>query len=97
MNTTEFLMIAAAIVPDRAAIAFDGRQYTFEALQERVNRLANAMSDLGVGKGDRVAAMQTNCNHLVEIYFATAQLDAVYVPINFRAKQDELATMLRHR
>ena len=94
MNTTEFLMIAAAIVPDRAAIAFDGRQYTFEELQERVNRLANAMSDLGVGKGDRVAAMQTNCNHLVEIYFATAQLDAVYVPINFRAKQDELATML---
>ena len=94
MNTTEFLMIAAAIAPDRAAIVFDGRQYSFESLQERVNRLANAMSDLGVGKGDRVAAMQTNCNHLVEIYFATAQLDAVYVPINFRAKAEELATML---
>ena len=94
MNTTEILMIAAAIVPDRTAIVFDGQRFSFEALQERVNRLANAMSDLGVGKGDRVAAMQTNCNHLVEIYFATAQLDAVYVPINFRAKGEELATML---
>ena len=94
MNTTEILMIAAAIVPDRTAIVFDGQHFSFEALQERVNRLANAMADLGVGKGDRVAAMQTNCNHLVEIYFAAAQLDAVYVPINFRAKEEELATML---
>ena len=95
MNTTEFLMIASAIVPERDAIVFNGQRYSFESLQERVNRLANAMSALGVGPGDRVAAMQTNCNHLIELYFAAAQLDAIYVPINFRAKEDELATMLR--
>ena len=94
MNTTEFLMIAAAIVPDRTAVVFDGQEIGFEMLQERVNRLANAMSELGIGAGDRVAAMQTNCHHLLEIYFAAAQLDAIYVPINFRAKEDELATML---
>ena len=94
MNTTEFLMIASAIVPERTAIVFDGDHISFEMLQERVNRLANAMSELGIGRSDRVAAMQTNCHHLVEIYFAAAQLDAIYVPINFRAKKDELATML---
>ena len=94
MNTSEILMLAAAIVPERAAIVFDGEQYSFEALQDRVNRLANAMSELGIGSGDRVAAMQTNCNHLIETYFAAAQLDAIYVPINFRAKEDELETML---
>ena len=94
MNTSEFLMLAAAIVPERTAVVFDGREYSFEQLQARVNRLANAMSALGIGPGDRVAAMQTNCNHLLEIYFAAAQLDAIYVPINFRAKEDELATMV---
>jgi acyl-CoA synthetase (AMP-forming)/AMP-acid ligase II len=94
MNTTEFLMIASAIVPERTAIVFDGEHISFEMLQERVNRLANAMSELGVERGDRVAAMQTNCHHLIELYFAAAQLDAIYVPINFRAKEDELATML---
>ena len=94
MNTSETLMIASAIVPDRDAIVFNGQRFSFEALQERVNRLANAMSELGVGRGDRLAAMQTNCNHLIELYFASAQLDAIYVPINFRAKEDELATML---
>lgn len=94
MNTTEFLMIASAIVPERMAIVFGGDHISFEMLQERVNRLANAMSELGIGQGDRVAAMQINCHHLIEIYFASAQLDAIYVPINFRAKEDELATML---
>ncbi len=94
MNTTEILTIAAAIVPDRTAVIFDGDRISFELLQERVNRLANALAELGIGPGDRVAAMQTNCHHLLEIYFAAAQLDAIYVPINFRAKEDELATML---
>ena len=95
MNTTEFLMIASAIVPDRTAIIYDGQRFTFQDLQERANRLADAMAQMGIGPGDRVAAMQTNCNQLLEIYFAAAQLDAIYVPINFRAKEDELATMLR--
>ena len=94
MNTTEILMIASAIVPDRTAIIYDRNRFSFQDLQDRVNRLANGMADLGIGPGDRVAAMQTNCHHLLEIYFAAAQLDAIYVPINFRAKEDELATML---
>ena len=94
MNTSEFLMLAAAIVPDRTAVIYDGRRLTFEQLQERAHRLANAMSGLGIARGDRIAAMQVNCHHLLEIYFAAALLDAIYVPVNFRAKADELAVML---
>ena len=94
MNTSEFLTIAGAIVPDRPAVIFDGRTITFEGLAERVNRLANGLSEIGVGPGDRVATMQVNTNQCVEAYFAAAQLDAIYVPINFRAKSEELAQML---
>ena len=94
MNTSEFLTIAGAIVPERPAIIFDGRTITFEGLAERVNRLANALSEMGVGAGDRVAIMQVNTNQCIEAYFAAAQLDAIYVPINFRAKTGELAQML---
>ena len=94
MNTSEFLTIAGAIVPDRTAIIFDGQEYSFEALADRVNRLANVLSDMGVGAGDRVATMQVNTNQSIETYFAAAQLDAIYVPVNFRAKSDELETML---
>ena len=94
MNTSDLLTIAGAIVPERPAIIFDGQTITFEGLAERVNRLANGLSEIGVGPGDRVATMQVNTNQCIEAYFAAAQLDAIYVPINFRAKSDELAQML---
>ncbi len=38
--------------------------------------------------------LQVNCNQCVETYFATAKLGAIYVPLNFRAKGDELTYML---
>ena len=95
MNTTEFLMIASAIVPDRAALIFDGQETTYAGLQERVNQLANALADQGVGPGERLAIMQVNSPQVIETYFAAAQLDAIYVPINFRAKTEELGQMLR--
>ena len=94
MNTSELLTIAQAIVPERPAVVFDGRIITFEGLAERVNRLANGLSEMGVGPGDRVAIMQVNTNQCIEAYFAAAQLDAIYVPINYRAKTGELAQML---
>ena len=86
MNTTEFLTIANAIVPDRTAVVFEGRRYTYEDLQERVSRLANALSDLGVGPGDRVASMQVNTNQVIETYFASASLDAIYVPFQLQGQ-----------
>ena len=94
MRTTEFLTIAGAIVPDRTAVNFDAEPVSFEGLQQRSNRLANAMAARGVGRGDRVAMMQVNCIQGIEAYFAAAQLDAIYVPINFRAKTEELQQML---
>ena len=94
MNTTEFLTIASAIVPERPAFIFDGQRFSFADLQQRVNRLASSLSQQGVGPGDRVATMQVNSHQSIEIYFAAAQLDAVYVPLNFRAKAEELELML---
>jgi len=94
MNTTDFLSIATSICPDKVAIVFEGERYTFSQLNDRVNSLANSLSKLGVNKGDRVAMLQVNCNQCLEAYFATAKLGAIYVPLNFRAKGDELTYML---
>jgi acyl-CoA synthetase (AMP-forming)/AMP-acid ligase II len=94
MNTTEFLTISSAICPDRTAIIFEGNRYTFAQLNERVNRLANGLAKLGVKKGDHVALLQVNCNQCVETYFATAKLGAIYLPLNFRAKEEEQKFMI---
>lgn len=94
MNTTDFLSIASAICPDRDAIVFEGKRWTYSQTGERVNRLSNALIRLGVKKGDRVAILQVNCLEIVESYFATATLGGIFVPLNFRAKADELNYML---
>ncbi|MFC1992082.1 class I adenylate-forming enzyme family protein [Chloroflexota bacterium] len=94
MNTAEFLSIASAICPEKGAIVFEDNRYTFSQLNERVNRLANALLKLGVQKGDRVAMLQVNTNQCVEAYFAVARAGAIYVPLNFRARGNELTYML---
>ena len=93
MNTAEFLMIASSVVPERTAMTCEGHDRSFMEMQERVNRLANALQALGVGKGDRVAVMALNSLQYVEIYYACAKLGTVFVPLNYRAKQEELSYM----
>lgn len=94
MNTTDFLSIATAICPERDAVVFEGRRWTYSQISERVNRLANALLKLGLRKGDRIAVLQVNCPEIVESYFATAKLGGIFVPLNFRAKAHELSYML---
>ena len=94
MNTTDFLSIGNAICPDRDLIVFEGKRLTFQQTSDRVNRLANALSTLGIKKGDRIGILEVNCNQYVETYFATATLGAIFVPLNFRAKSDELSYMV---
>ena len=94
MNTTDFLNIATAICPDKTAIVFEDKRYTFSQLNERVNRLANGLLKLGIKKGDRVAFLQVNCNQCVETYFAVAKTGAIYMPLNFRARGNELSYIL---
>ena len=96
MNTSEFLTITAAIVPDRTAINFEGKNITFSQVNDRANRLANAFKKLGVKTGDRIAILQVNTNQYPETYFATAKLGVIMVPLNFRAKEDELSYMLQN-
>ncbi len=96
MNTTEFLNISSLIVPDRPCTIFEGKRYSFAEVADRSNRLANALLGMGIKKGDRVAVLQVNCNQFVEIYFAAAKIGAIFVPLNFRAKEKELTHMLNN-
>jgi acyl-CoA synthetase (AMP-forming)/AMP-acid ligase II len=51
MLITEFLDLAALLVPERTAIAFEGERYSYARLKERVNRLADSLNKLGLVKG----------------------------------------------
>ncbi len=94
MNTTDFLTIANAICPDRDCIVFEGKRWTYSQVNERVNQLANALKKFGIEKGDRVGMLEVNCNQYLETYYASAKIGAIFVPLNFRAKSDELSYMI---
>ena len=94
MNTAEILTIAGSMVPDRVALTDADSTHTYAGLQSRVNKLAHALSGLGVAKGANVGIMSVNSNKFVELYYATASVGATFVPLNFRAKTDELQYML---
>lgn len=94
MNLAELLDIPASMFPEQEILRFDGNGATYEGLRERAGRTAGALRALGVGPGDRVAVLQTNTPEVVQLLYATVSLGAVFVPLNYRARVEELAQML---
>jgi acyl-CoA synthetase (AMP-forming)/AMP-acid ligase II len=94
MNTADLLNISAAICPERDCLIFEGKKQTYAETNERINRVANALARLGIEKGDCVGMLEVNCPPYVESYFAAAKIGAIFVPLNFRAKSEELAYMI---
>ena len=95
MNLAELLEIPASIFPDQEIIRFEGEGMTYGDLQARAGRRADALRAAGVAPGDRVAVLETNAPAVIETIFAAAALGAVFVPLNFRARADELAHMVQ--
>ncbi|MEX2225069.1 MAG: long-chain-fatty-acid--CoA ligase [Dehalococcoidia bacterium] len=94
MNTAEFLQITSMVVPDRTALVCEGKRVTYMDMAERVNRLANYLLGLGAGSDKPVGIMATNCIEYVETYYAAAKVGATFVPLNYRAKDEELTYMI---
>jgi fatty-acyl-CoA synthase len=77
--------------PERVAIEYEDRSWTYRELSERVLCLAHALRRLGVERGDRVVYLGPNHPSLLETFFAAGQLGAVFVPLNTRLAGPELA------
>ena len=90
MLVTDLLRRNRLLQPDTTAVWFGGDTTTYEELDERVNRTANAIAALGVGKGDRVAILSRNCPEYLDVYFADGKIGAVTTPLNFRLAPAEL-------
>jgi len=78
--------------PDRDAIVYPNKdqRWSYAEFDERVNSLANALADAGVGKGDRVATVLHNGSEMAVSVYACAKLGAVFTPLNFRLPAEEI-------
>jgi len=82
--------------PDKIASICGDTRLTFRQVNQRVNRLSNALAKLGVTHGDRVAILSLNCHRFMEFYYAVPQLGAIVVPINFRLTSSEIKYIVDH-
>ncbi len=71
-------------------------RYTYGDFYARVHRLANALADLGVRKGDRVATFAWNHYRHLELYFAVPCVGAVLHTLNVRLFPDQLGYVINH-
>ena len=78
------LVRALAVAPGATAVRCPRAELTYTELADRVRRLVGALTDLGVGRGDRVAVLGTNCHRYLELYLAIPMAGAVIVPLNTR-------------
>src|SRR4051812_41712909 len=78
----EILDSTVVDVPDRPATSFLGATLTFAEIKERSDRLASALGDLTIAKGDRVGILLPNCPQYIIAAFAILRHGAIVVNIN---------------
>ena len=80
--------------PDKVAIEFKEQKVTFREIDLIGNKAANALSSLGIRKGDRVAQFMPNCLELVYSLIGNFKNGSIVVPLNISFKEQEIGYIL---
>jgi fatty-acyl-CoA synthase len=94
INIGGLLTKRAAMTPDREGLVCEGIRRTYKQLNDRANRLANAMTALGVNHGDRVGILALNEPEYFDMYFGLGKIGAILVPLNHRLAGPEIEYIL---
>jgi fatty-acyl-CoA synthase len=82
--------------PDQEIVYANRSKYTYTDLVERINRLANALTDAGVKPGDTVAVMDWDTPRYLECFFAIPMIGAVLHTINVRLSPEQVVYTMNH-
>jgi fatty-acyl-CoA synthase len=96
LTPLSFLERAARVFPDHAAILHGRRTFTYADFYARSRRLASALAERGIGRGDTVAAMLANTPQMLEAHYGVPMTGAVLCNLNTRLDPAALAFMLDH-
>ncbi len=89
---TDWLDKRSKLTPDRVALVehLGGPEVTFKEWNTRVNRTANYLRSLGVGKGDVVAVYASNCPEYLDLFWAAGKIGVILQNLNWRLTVHEL-------
>ena len=94
MNIGALVAHQARYRPQARALCFGGQWYNWQQVDQRSNRLAQALRAAGVEPGDRVVTVLANCLEMIDIYWACARMGAVAVPLSPLLMESGLHTLL---
>ncbi len=84
----------AQATPSAPALTFENVTWSFAALDEKSSRSANALRELGIGRGDRVALLAKNVPEYYELIFACSKLGAILIGLNWRLAPPEISAIV---
>ncbi|MFC1533249.1 fatty acid--CoA ligase [Thermodesulfobacteriota bacterium] len=82
--------------PDQEIVYRDLTRYTYRDLYARINRLASALTDLGIGPGDTVAVMDWDSPRYLECFFAIPMIGAILHTVNIRLSPKQMLYTMNH-
>lgn len=94
MVIAKLIKEAAEKYPERTAVIYEDQYLTFKETYKNSKKLANALLDLGLKKGDKIAFLLSNSLQSVEIDFALLMTGLVRVPLNTRLSEEEHLHMM---
>jgi fatty-acyl-CoA synthase len=96
MTPVSFLDRSAAVFSEKVAVIYGEKRYTYSEFYKRVNRLASALMNAGVGKGDKVAFICPNTPPMLEAHYAVPMIGAALVSVNIRLSPGEISYIINH-
>lgn len=94
MTIDRWITDAAAVHPDKPALIFEGETIDYAAMAQGMAARVADLQDRGVGHGDRVAWYGLNHPDAFILLFACARIGAIFVPLNWRLAEDEIAQIV---
>ena len=92
----QLLLTPLAIAPAQE-ITYQGKlRYTYRTLNERIGRLANVLTGLGVESGQTVAMMDWDSHRYLECFFAVPMMGAILQTVNVRLSPEQILYTLNH-
>ncbi len=96
LTPLEFRERAVSLYSHKIGIVDGDKRFTYRDYDQRINRFANALTDLGVGTGDVVSFITYNSHQLLEAYYAVPQIEGILNPINIRLSRKGIKYILNH-
>ncbi|MFH1116490.1 MAG: long-chain fatty acid--CoA ligase [Pseudomonadota bacterium] len=95
INLASYLENSKTAHPDKVALVFDDREWTFKEVDEEANAIAGGLRQMGVEKGDRVTLFLPNVPEFFFWYFGILKAGAVVNPLNVMLKEREIDYIIR--